>query len=144
MPTISSALPVRTWKAAFSTAGLAVGGALAMTVVLGAVAMLSAAVRGLPTAQVPLLLTTDQSFPWFCAAAGLFSALLAGYITTRTGVAAPHGLAAGVLTMTGHAAVVALLGSALSPTATVAYIGLTLPAVWLGGYLGSPGRGVSL
>ena len=119
MPTISSALSVRTWKAAFSTAGLAVAGALAMTVVLGAVAMASAAVRGLPPAHVPLLLTMDPSFPWFCAAAGLLSAVLAGYITTQTGDAAPHWLAAGVLTMTGHAAVVALLGTSLAPMENV-------------------------
>jgi hypothetical protein len=106
--------------------------------------MLSAAIRGLPPAQVPVLLTTDSSFRWFCAAAGVFSALLAGYITSRnTSDAVHHWLAAGVLTLAGHVAVVELLGSLLAPVATAAYIGLMLPAVCLGCYLGSPVRRVS-
>lgn len=134
--TRSSACP---WKTAPYAAGLAIGGALAMTVILGAVAMLSAAIRGLPATQVPLLLT-DSSFPWFCAAAGVFSALLAGYITSRTvgGATANHWLAAGLLTAAGHGCVVALFGSTLAPLATAAYIGLTMPAVSLGCYFGSP------
>jgi hypothetical protein len=140
MPAISRVSPAHPWSAAFCAAGLAVGGALAMTVVLGAVAMLSAAIRGLPPGQVPLLLTTDTLFPWFCAAAGVFSAISAGYITSRTQGAAAvrHWLAAGMLTMAGHAAVVGLLGSPLAPLATAAYIGLMMPAVCLGCYFGSP------
>jgi hypothetical protein len=102
--------------------------------------MLSAAIRGVPPDQVPLLLTADTWFPWFCAAAGVFSALSAGYITARTGggVAVPHWLAAGVLTMAAHSCVVGLLGSPLAPVATAVYIGLTMPAVCLGCYFGSP------
>jgi hypothetical protein len=140
MPAISRISHARPWSAAFCAAGLAVGGALAMTVVLGAVAMLSAAIRGLPPGQIPLLLTTDTSFPWFCAAAGVFSALSAGYITSRTQSAASlrHWFAAGVLTVAGHVAVVALLGSPLAPLATAVYVGLMMPAVCLGCYFGSP------
>jgi hypothetical protein len=101
--------------------------------------MLSAAIRGLPAAQVPQLLTTDPSFAWFCAVAGVFSALWAGYISSQTaGDSAKHWLGAGVLTAAAHGCIVALLGSPLAPTATAAYIGLTMPAVCLGCYLGSP------
>jgi hypothetical protein len=105
--------------------------------------MLSAAIRGLPAAQVPRLLTTDPSFAWFCAVAGVFSALWAGYINSRTGGAtANQWLAAGVLTAAAHGCVVALLGSPLAPIATAAYIGLTMPAVCLGCYFGSPAHRV--
>src|SRR5688572_26140025 len=85
MPALSRSSRVHQWTAAIGAAGIAVGGALSMTVVLGAVAMLAAAIRGLPGGQLPLLLTTDPSFPWFCAAAGVFTALLAGYITSQAG-----------------------------------------------------------
>jgi hypothetical protein len=144
MPQASKLSSTCAWKTAVCAAGLAVGGALAMTVVLGTVAMLSAAIRGLPAAQVPRLLTTDASFPWFCAVAGVFSALGAGYITSRTGGAmAKHWLASGALTVAGHGCVVALLGSPLGPVATAAYIGLMMPAVCLGFYVGAPSRRAS-
>jgi hypothetical protein len=110
-----------------------------MTVVLGAVAMLAAAMRGLPPAQVPLLLTDDPLFAWFCAAAGVFMALLAGYITSRDGgTTKGQALAAGILTLVGHGAVAGLAGSPLAAWATAVYIGSTMPALWLGCYLGSP------
>jgi hypothetical protein len=146
MRPISSVSSTSPWIATVSAAGLAVCGALAMTVVLGAVAMLSAAIRGVPPAQVPQLLTADSWFPWFCAAAGVFSALSAGYISSRTvaGASLHHWFAAGVLTLAAHAVVVGLLGSPLAPMATLAYIGLTMPAVCLGCYLGSPSRHVVL
>jgi hypothetical protein len=121
---------------------IAVGGALAMTVVLASVTMLARAVRGISPNQIPLVLTMDASFPVFCAAAGVFSALAAGYITTRAADVAivRHAVASGALTMAGHGVVVAALGSPLSPVATVLYIGLTLPALLAGSCLASPAR----
>jgi hypothetical protein len=113
-----------------------------MMVILAAVAMLALALRGTPASQIPLVLTTDASFPVFCAAAGVFCALVAGYATTRAaGVAiVRQAVASGALTVAGHAAVVAALGSWLSPMATILYIGLTLPALLAGCYLASPAR----
>ena len=113
-----------------------------MTIVLAAVAMLASAVAGVPAQRIPTLLTTDVMFPRFCAAAGVFTALLAGYITSRSAGSASTGkaLQASVLTVVGHVTVVALLGSPLSPWATAMYIAITPPALCLGCYLGAPGR----
>jgi hypothetical protein len=132
------------WPALLAAA-IAVGGALAMTVVLAAVAMLGSALAGVPAQQAPMLLTTDAAFPWFCAAAGLFSALLAGYITApRDGSVQIHQvMRACLLTGMGHIAVVGTLGSPLAPWATALYIALTLPALCLGRYLGAPVRTLS-
>ena len=134
--------PALDWPRAACAAAFAVGGALAMTVVLAAVAMLALAVRGTPAGQIPLVLTTDASFAYFCAAAGVLCALVAGYATTRAaGVAiVRHAVASAALTVAGHAAVVAALGSWLSPMGTILYVGLTLPALLAGCYLAAPAR----
>lgn len=134
-----------TWRPVCRAAAIAVGGALAMTVVLSAVAMVAAAVGGVPAPRVPTLLTNDREFPLFCAAAGVFTALLAGYITTRSegGVSIHQALAAGLLTVVCHVAVVSVLGSPLAPLATGVYIALTPPALWAGCYLGASARGPS-
>jgi hypothetical protein len=135
-----TSLPHVRWRPAFLAAAIAVGGALAMTVVLAAVAMLASTAAGVPAQRVPTLLTSDAAFPWFCAAAGVFTALLAGYITTRLECAASmrQALAACMLTVVGHVAVVGLLGSPLAPVATAMYIACMLPALCLGCYLGAP------
>ena len=127
------------WRPAVLAAAIAVGGALAMTVVLAAVAMLASALAGVPAQQVPLLLTTDAVFPWFCAAAGVFSANLAGYITARCERSMPirQMVKACLLAGAGHIAVAGTLGSPLGPWATALYIALTLPALCLGCFLGS-------
>ena len=128
------------WRPALLAAAIAVGGALAMTVVLAAVAMLASAAAGVPDERVPMLLTTDAAFPWFCAAAGVFTALLAGYITARSegSVSIRQVMAAGMLVVVSHAAVVGVLGSPLAPLATAMYIASTLPALSLGCYVGAP------
>jgi hypothetical protein len=94
----------------------------------------------MPSRQVPLVLTTDASLPFFCAAAGVFTAFAAGYITTRDLGAASvrQALAAGIATIAGHAVVVALLGSPLAAGATAVYVGLTMPAVLAGSLVGMP------
>jgi hypothetical protein len=145
MPSNSTdALSQVSWQAAFLAASIAVAGELAMTVVLGAVAMLAAAIRGTPSAQIPMLLTADEFFPLFCAAAGVLTALLAGYITTpaANGGWVRHGFVAGTLTVVAHAAAIALCGSPLGPWQTTAYVSLTLPAVCLGCYWASPAPAV--
>ncbi|MEX2142322.1 MAG: hypothetical protein WD894_23840 [Pirellulales bacterium] len=133
------------WRPALRAAAIGVGGALAMTVVLAAVAMLAAAVAGVPAQRVPTLLTSDVAFPWFCAAAGVFTALLAGYITARNegGVSSRNVGTACMLTVAGHMAVVGVLGSPLAPVATATYIACTLPALCLGCYFGAPVRSLS-
>ncbi len=111
-----------------------------MTVVLASVVMLSAALRGLPPAELPLLLRADSAFPKFCAVAGVIAAIMAGYTATRArgGATISESITAGVLTVVCHTAVIGVLGSPLSPPATAIYVALTLPAVCLGCYLGSP------
>lgn len=128
------------WRPALLAAAIAVGGAMAMTVVLAAVAMLASAVAGVPARQVPTLLTTDAAFPWFCAAAGVFTAVSAGYITTRSegGVSIRQAVTACLFTFVGQVTVAWVLGSPLAPSATALYIALTLPALCLGCYLGAP------
>jgi hypothetical protein len=128
------------WRPALLAAAIAVGGALAMTVVLAAVAMLASALGGMSAQHVPMLLTTDAAFPWFCAAAGVFSALLAGYITARRegNGSIRQVMKACLLTGMGHIGVVGALGSPLAPWAAALYIASTLPALCLGYYLGLP------
>jgi hypothetical protein len=86
------------------------------------------------------LLTTDAAFPWFCAAAGVFTALLAGYITSRSEGRASirQAQAACILTVVGHGTIVVVLGTPLAPWATALYIAFTPPALCLGCYLGAP------
>jgi hypothetical protein len=141
MATVSRTLPNDVgWRPAMLAAAVAVGGALSMTIVLAAVAMLASVLAGVPARQAPTLLTTDAAFPWFCAAAGVFSALLAGYITARRerGPWIRQVTRACLLTGAGHIAVVGTLGSPLAAWATSLYIALTMPALCLGCYLGSP------
>jgi hypothetical protein len=127
-------------RPAVLAATIAVGGALAMTNVLAAAALLASALAGVPARQAPALLTADAAFPRFCAAAGLFTALLAGYIMSRFehGASPRQTCRACVLTLAGHVAIVMLLGSPLAPWATAVYIAGTLPALCLGCYLGAP------
>ena len=96
--------------------------------------------RGLPPAELPLLLRADSAFPKFCAVAGVIAAIMAGYTATRArgGATISESITAGVLTVVCHTAVIGVLGSPLSPPATAIYVALTLPAVCLGCYLGSP------
>jgi hypothetical protein len=132
----------RLWHPACLAAIIAVAGALAMTVILAAAALASAAVRGLPPAELPLLLTADSMFPRFCATAGVVMAVIAGYCAIRGdgGVTVLQSVVAGVLTVVGHTLIIFMLGSPLSPAATALYVALTLPAVCLGCYLGSPAK----
>jgi hypothetical protein len=128
------------WRLALLAAAIAVGGALAMTVILAAVAMAASALAGVSSEQVPTLLTSDPVFPWFCAAAGVFTAFAAGYITARLagGPTLQHVLAACLVTVFGHLLAIALLGSPLAWWGTVLYIGLASPALVLGWYCGIP------
>jgi hypothetical protein len=128
------------WPLVLVAPAIAVGGALAMTVILGLAAIAGTAFRGVPSSQVPLLLTTDSAFPIFCAAAGVACALAAGYITARarSGALLRHAIVSSTLTVALHVVVVGALGSPLSPFATAVYIGSTLPALTAGCLLGAP------
>ena len=130
------------WRPALLAAAIAVGGALAMTVILAAVAMTASALAGVPAAQVPTLLTADPVFAWFCAVAGVCTAFVAGYITANLegDGALQQVMAACLLTVAGHVLVVIALGSPLAPWETAIYIALTPPALFVGGYCGAPVR----
>jgi hypothetical protein len=128
------------WLPALFAAAIAVGGALAMTVILAVVAMAASALAGVPAAQVPTLLTADPVFSWFCTAAGVCTAFVAGYITANfEGQGAPlQVMASCLLTVAGHMMVVVALGSPLAPWGTALYIALAPPALFLGFYCGAP------
>jgi hypothetical protein len=134
--------PARAGAVVCLTATAAVGGALAMTVLLAPIAILSAMLHGVRPEQAPLLLTADKSFAILCALGGVASAFIAGYITARRkdGTALRHALAAGVLAAAGHAALWNVIGSPLPAQLAAIYIALTVPALVSGWYFGSPAR----
>lgn len=134
---------VRCCTTAVYAAGFAVAGYLAMTFVLSAVAAAGMVVRGMPAESILPALLADPYLPWFCAAAGVLMAALAGYITARPGAPGrslvPTALAAGTA-VAAHVATMALVGTALAPVVALAFVVLIAPAVLLGGYLALPSR----
>ncbi len=122
--------------------GIAIGsaGSLLAHFVLSMVAALGLMVRGVPIEQILPMLLADVRLPGYCAIAGVFIVMSAGYITARSVVVGPvrHAILAGVGTALIGCFTVLMWGSRLEANWLAVQSMLQVLGAGLGGWLALP------
>ena len=130
-----------------AAAGIAIGsaGGLLMHFVLSVVAGVGLLLRGVAAERVLPELLSDVRLPGYCAIAGVFIVLLAGYITARSVEVGPlrHALFVGVGTAVVGALLALLFGSRLESIWLAMQLIMLAPAACLGGWLAMPRLGAA-